>query len=171
MSKTNISFIYIFLLLLGSLSSFSLPPYNFIFVNFITYSLFLYLIILFKEKKLKILNFFFFRFYFWLWIFWKWPLLGIALINFWYAVNFFYSSCHIRPAYSSCCFLRSCSFCHSFIYKKRLCFFINIFHFIVSFWIFARNIIDWIFLEFNILFMEFFTWEYSNIKIHWHIYF
>ena len=64
MSKTNISFIYIFLLLLGSLSSFSLPPYNFIFVNFITYSLFLYLIILFKEKKLKILNFFFLGFTF-----------------------------------------------------------------------------------------------------------
>jgi apolipoprotein N-acyltransferase len=64
MSKTNISFIYIFLLLLGSLSSFSLPPYNFIFVNFITYSLFLYLIILFKEKKLQILNFFFLGFTF-----------------------------------------------------------------------------------------------------------
>ena len=64
MSKTNISFIYIFLLLLGSLSSFSLPPYNFTFVNFITYSLFLYLIILFKEKKLKILNFFFLGFTF-----------------------------------------------------------------------------------------------------------
>ena len=64
MSKTNISFIYIFLLFLGSLSSFSLPPYNFIFVNFITYSLFLYLIILFKEKKLKMLNFFFLGFTF-----------------------------------------------------------------------------------------------------------
>ena len=64
MSKINISFIYIFLLLLGSLSSFSLPPYNFIFINFITYSLFLYLIILFKEKKLKILNFFFLGFTF-----------------------------------------------------------------------------------------------------------
>ena len=64
MSKTNISFIYIFLLLLGSLSSFSLPPYNFIFVNFITYSLFLYLVLLFKEKKLKILNFFFLCFTF-----------------------------------------------------------------------------------------------------------
>jgi len=64
MSKTNISFIYIFLLLLGSLSVFFLPPYNFIFVNFITYSLFLYLIILFKEKKLKILNFFFLGFTF-----------------------------------------------------------------------------------------------------------
>ena len=64
MSKKNIFFIYIFLLLLGSLSSFSLPPYNFIFINFITYSLFLYSIILFKEKKLKIFNFFFLGFTF-----------------------------------------------------------------------------------------------------------
>ncbi len=46
------------------LSSFSLPPYNFIFINFITYSLFLYSIILFKEKKLKIFNFFFLGFTF-----------------------------------------------------------------------------------------------------------
>jgi apolipoprotein N-acyltransferase len=64
MSKKNIFFIYIFLLLLGSLSSFSLPPYNFIFINFITYSLFLYSTILFKEKKLKIFNFFFLGFTF-----------------------------------------------------------------------------------------------------------
>jgi len=64
MSKKNIFFIYIFLLLLGSLSSFSLPPYNFIFINFITYSLFLYLIILFKEKKVKLSNFFFLGFAF-----------------------------------------------------------------------------------------------------------
>jgi len=60
MSKKNILFFYIFLLLLGSLSSFSLPPYNFIFINFITYSLFLYLIILFKEKRVKLSSFFFF---------------------------------------------------------------------------------------------------------------
>ena len=64
MSKKNIFSIYIFLLLLGSLSSFSLPPYNFIFINFITYSLFLYLIILFKEKKVKLFNFFFLGFAF-----------------------------------------------------------------------------------------------------------
>ncbi len=64
MSKKNIFFIYTFLLLLGSLSSFSLPPYNLIFVNFITYSLFLYLIVLFKEKKAKISNFFFLGFAF-----------------------------------------------------------------------------------------------------------
>ncbi|MEY3393537.1 MAG: Alanine racemase, partial [Pseudomonadota bacterium] len=43
MSKKNIFFIYIFLLVLGSLSSFSLPPYNLIFINFITYSLFFFL--------------------------------------------------------------------------------------------------------------------------------
>jgi len=64
MSKNNIFFIYVFLLLLGSLSSFSLPPYNLIFVNFITYSLFLYLIVLFKEKKAKLSNFFFLGFTF-----------------------------------------------------------------------------------------------------------
>jgi len=64
MSKKNIFFIYIFLLVLGSLSSFSLPPYNLIFINFITYSLFLYLIILFKEKKAKLSNFFFLGFTF-----------------------------------------------------------------------------------------------------------
>ena len=64
MLKKNNFFIYFFLLLLGSLSSFSLPPYNFIFVNFITYSLFLYLIILFKEKKVKLSNFFFLGFAF-----------------------------------------------------------------------------------------------------------
>jgi len=64
MLKKNNFFIYFFLLLLGSLSSFSLPPYNLIFVNFITYSLFLYLIILFKEKKVKLSNFFFLGFAF-----------------------------------------------------------------------------------------------------------
>ena len=64
MSKKNIFFSYFFLLLLGSLTSFSLPPYNFIFINFITYSLFLYLIILFKEKKAKLSNFFFLGFAF-----------------------------------------------------------------------------------------------------------
>ncbi|MSP06132.1 MAG: apolipoprotein N-acyltransferase [Candidatus Fonsibacter sp.] len=64
MSKKNIFSIYIFLLLLGSLSSFSLPPYNFIFINFITYSFFLYLIILFEEKKVKLFNFFFLGFAF-----------------------------------------------------------------------------------------------------------
>ena len=64
MLKKNNFFIYFFLLLLGSLSSFSLPPYNLIFVNFITYSLFLYLIVLFKEKKVKLSNFFFLGFAF-----------------------------------------------------------------------------------------------------------
>jgi len=64
MSKKSFFFIYIFLLLLGYLSSFSLPPYNFIFINFITYSLFLYFIIFFREKKAKLLNFFFLGFNF-----------------------------------------------------------------------------------------------------------
>ena len=64
MSKKSFFLIYIFLLLLGSLSSFSLPPYNFIFINFITYSLFLYFIIFFKEKKAKLSNFFFLGFSF-----------------------------------------------------------------------------------------------------------
>ena len=64
MSKKNIFFTYFFLLFLGSLTSFSLPPYNLIFINFITYSLFLYLIILFKEKKVKLSNFFFLGFTF-----------------------------------------------------------------------------------------------------------
>jgi len=64
MPKRSFFFIYIFLLLLGSLSSFSLPPYNFILINFITYSLFLYFVIFFKEKKVKLLNFFFLGFSF-----------------------------------------------------------------------------------------------------------
>jgi len=64
MSKRNFFFTYIFLLLLGSLSSFSLPPYNFIFINFFTYSLLLYFIIFFKDKNVKLSNFFFLGFSF-----------------------------------------------------------------------------------------------------------
>ena len=64
MPKRNFFFIYIFLLLLGSLSSFSLPPYNFIFINFLTYSLLLYFIIFFKDKNAKLSNYFFLGFSF-----------------------------------------------------------------------------------------------------------
>ena len=40
---------FIFLFLLGVLSSFSLPPYNFFFINFITFSLLF--VFLFKNKN------------------------------------------------------------------------------------------------------------------------
>ena len=49
---------------LGCLSSFSLPPYNLIFINFFSYSLFLYLIIYFKENNLSKKNFFLIGFVF-----------------------------------------------------------------------------------------------------------
>jgi apolipoprotein N-acyltransferase len=64
MSKKNYFLAYLSLLILGALSSYSLPPYNLVFINFITYSLFLYLVVLFKEKKAKTSSFFFIGFAF-----------------------------------------------------------------------------------------------------------
>ncbi|MDA9653461.1 apolipoprotein N-acyltransferase [Candidatus Pelagibacter sp.] len=47
--KKNKYFEFLFLVLIGALSSLSLPPYNYVFINFITFSLFF--IYLFKKKK------------------------------------------------------------------------------------------------------------------------
>ena len=49
--KKKIYFEFLFLIILGALTSFSLPPYNFLFINFVTFSLFFYYI--FKKKKLE----------------------------------------------------------------------------------------------------------------------
>jgi apolipoprotein N-acyltransferase len=57
--KNKIYFEFLFLFLLGALSSLSLPPYNYVFINFITFSL--YFIFLFKKKILgnKKISFFY----------------------------------------------------------------------------------------------------------------
>ena len=47
--KKKIYFELLFLVLLGALTSLSLPPYNYLFINFITFSLFF--IFIFKKKK------------------------------------------------------------------------------------------------------------------------
>ncbi len=52
--KKKIYFEFIYLLVLGGLSSLSLPPYNFLFINLFTFSLFF--IFIFKKKKNKNLN-------------------------------------------------------------------------------------------------------------------
>ena len=56
--KNFINFIYIFFL--GALSSYSLPPYNYFIINFITFSLFF--IFLFIQRKKKINNKSFFKY-------------------------------------------------------------------------------------------------------------
>jgi len=43
--------------ILGIISSFSLPPYNFVFLNFLTFPIFLYLLIKINEAKVKWKNF------------------------------------------------------------------------------------------------------------------
>jgi len=48
--KKKIYFEFLFLIILGALTSLSLPPYNFLFINFVTFSLFF--IYIFKKKKL-----------------------------------------------------------------------------------------------------------------------
>jgi apolipoprotein N-acyltransferase len=53
--KNYLNLIYIFFL--GALSSYSLPPYNYFIINFITFSLFF--IFIFKQKKISSSNFFF----------------------------------------------------------------------------------------------------------------
>ena len=47
--KKKIYFEFLFLIILGALTSLSLPPYNFLFINFLTFSLFF--IYIFKKKK------------------------------------------------------------------------------------------------------------------------
>ena len=47
--KKKIYFEFLFLIILGALTSLSLPPYNFLFINFVTFSLFF--IYIFKKKK------------------------------------------------------------------------------------------------------------------------
>jgi apolipoprotein N-acyltransferase len=47
--KKKIYFEFLFLIILGALTSLSLPPYNYLFINFITFSLFF--IFIFKKKK------------------------------------------------------------------------------------------------------------------------
>jgi apolipoprotein N-acyltransferase len=47
--KNKIYFELLFLIIIGALTSLSLPPYNFLFVNFVTFSLFF--IYIFKKKK------------------------------------------------------------------------------------------------------------------------
>ena len=53
MKKKNY-FELLILIILGALTSFSLPPYNFFFINFVTFSFFF--IILFKRKKIQFKN-------------------------------------------------------------------------------------------------------------------
>ena len=48
--KKKIYFEFLFLIIIGALTSLSLPPYNFLFINFATFSLFF--IYIFKKKKL-----------------------------------------------------------------------------------------------------------------------
>jgi apolipoprotein N-acyltransferase len=48
--KKKIYFEFLFLALLGALTSLSLPPYNYFFINFVTFSLFF--IFIFKKKKI-----------------------------------------------------------------------------------------------------------------------
>ena len=49
--KNYLNFIYIFFL--GALSSYSLPPYNYFIINFITFSLFFIFIINKKKKTIQ----------------------------------------------------------------------------------------------------------------------
>ena len=59
--KKNLNFQILYSLVLGIFTSFSLPPYNYIFLNFITFSL-LFLIIVNYPKRKK--GFFFIGFFF-----------------------------------------------------------------------------------------------------------
>ena len=49
-SKNNNIYYYLLPLFLGVITSFSLPPYNFILINFITFPVLLYILIKIKEK-------------------------------------------------------------------------------------------------------------------------
>ena len=49
-SKNNNIYYYLLPLFLGAITSFSLPPYNFILINFITFPILLYILIKIKEK-------------------------------------------------------------------------------------------------------------------------
>ena len=56
--KNFLNFLYI--IFLGAISSYSLPPYNFFIINFITFSLFF--IFIFKKKKELSKNKYFFKY-------------------------------------------------------------------------------------------------------------
>ena len=60
--KHKIYFEIFFILFLGIATSFSLPPYNYWFINFFTFSLFFIFLFLNKDKNLK--NFFFYGYFF-----------------------------------------------------------------------------------------------------------
>ena len=47
----NKAFLFLICLLLGMLTSFSLPPYNLFFINFLTLSVLLYILINYVDKK------------------------------------------------------------------------------------------------------------------------
>jgi apolipoprotein N-acyltransferase len=51
---------YLYIIFLGAISSYSLPPYNFFFINFITFSLFF--IFIFNKKKRSLRSKFFFQY-------------------------------------------------------------------------------------------------------------
>ena len=50
--KNQILF-YSFVLLLGLISSFSLPPYNFFYLNFLSYPALLWILLIYTKNKLK----------------------------------------------------------------------------------------------------------------------
>ena len=61
MKKVIKNHLFLFSLLpffLGIFTSFSLPPYNFILINFITFPMLLFIIFKLKESKKKIYSFF-----------------------------------------------------------------------------------------------------------------
>ncbi len=60
--KHKIYFEIFFILFLGIVTSFSLPPYNYWFINFFTFSVFFIFLFLNKDKNLK--NFFFYGYFF-----------------------------------------------------------------------------------------------------------
>ena len=56
--KNNLFFFGILPFIIGVFSSFSLPPYNFTFINFITFPLLLLIVFRLKEKKIKLNSYF-----------------------------------------------------------------------------------------------------------------
>ena len=49
---------YLYIIFLGIVSSYSLPPYNYFIINFITFSLFLFLFLKKKKFTIEIISFF-----------------------------------------------------------------------------------------------------------------
>ena len=52
-NKNKIHFENFFILILGVVTSFSLPPYNYWFINFFTFSIFFIILLLNKDENLK----------------------------------------------------------------------------------------------------------------------